>query len=200
MKSANFFFSIEADHLRIIQVAYVERDSIVYASELQRNAPWGLARISHRDRLNLRTFNKYIYDSQGGEGIKVFVIDTGINIHHNDFDGRAQWGVTIPEGDEDMDGNGHGSHCAGTIAGRRFGVAKKAQPVAVKVLRSNGSGSMSGVLAGVNWALEQHQIDAEEAKASNRTYKGAVANMSLGGGRSNVLNMAVNEVTNNFSI
>lgn len=91
-------------------------------------------------------------------------------------------------------GNGHGSHCAGTIAGRRFGVAKEAQPVAVKVLRSNGSGSMSGVLAGVNWALEQHQMDAEEARASNKTYKGAVANMSLGGGRSKALNMAVNEV------
>ncbi|KAL1933666.1 hypothetical protein VTP01DRAFT_7756 [Rhizomucor pusillus] len=185
------------DIRRSPEVAYVERDSVVYASELQRSAPWGLARISHREKLTLRTFNKYIYEPQAGQGIKVFVIDTGINIQHSDFDGRAQWGVTIPEQEEDIDGNGHGSHCAGTIAGRRFGVAKEAQPVAVKVLRSNGSGSMSGVLAGVNWALEQHQMDAEEARASNKTYKGAVANMSLGGGRSKALNMAVNEAVRN---
>ncbi|KAI9493513.1 serine protease [Zychaea mexicana] len=177
-------------------VAYVERDTMVYASELQRNAPWGLARISHRDELNLRSFNKYPYEANGGQDIKVFVIDTGINVLHNDFNGRAKWGVTIPDGDDDEDGNGHGSHCAGTIAGKRFGVAKKAMPVAVKVLRSNGSGSMSGVLAGVNWATEQHQIDASEAKAAGKAYKGAVANMSLGGGKSNALNKAVNEAVN----
>lgn len=86
------------------KVAYVERDSVVYASELQRSAPWGLARISHREKLTLRTFNKYIYEPQAGQGIKVFVIDTGINIQHSDFDGRAQWGVTIPEQEEDIDG------------------------------------------------------------------------------------------------
>ncbi|KAI8147331.1 peptidase S8/S53 domain-containing protein [Fennellomyces sp. T-0311] len=177
-------------------VEYVEHDSMVYATELQRNAPWGLARISHREPISLRNFNKYSYENQGGEGIKVFVIDTGINVDHNDFGGRAEWGVTIPDGDNDEDGNGHGSHCAGTIAGKRFGVAKNAMPVAVKVLRSNGSGSMSGVLAGVNWATEQHQIDQADAKAAGRSYKGAVANMSLGGGKSNALNKAVNEAVN----
>ncbi|KAI9271765.1 peptidase S8/S53 domain-containing protein [Phascolomyces articulosus] len=170
---------------------------MVYATELQRNAPWGLARISHRNELSLRTFNKYAYDGEtAGEGIKVFVIDTGINVHHHDLEGRAEWGVTIPDGDDDQDGNGHGSHCAGTIAGKRFGVAKKAIPVAVKVLRSNGSGSMSGVLAGVSWATEQHQIDANQAKTVGKPYKGAVANMSLGGGKSSALNKAVNEAVN----
>jgi len=172
-------------------VAYIERDTVVYASELERNAPWGLARISHREPLNLRTFSKYSYDAHGGDGVKVYVIDTGININHVDFEGRAEWGATIPDGDPDEDGNGHGSHCAGTIAGKRYGVAKKAKPVAVKVLRSNGSGSMSDVVKGVEWATEQHQIDKDAAQKANKRYKGAVANMSLGGGKSRALDTAV---------
>ncbi|KAI8581918.1 hypothetical protein K450DRAFT_229888 [Umbelopsis ramanniana AG] len=172
-------------------VAYIERDTVVYASELERNAPWGLARISHREPLNLRTFSKYNYEAEGGEGVKVYVIDTGINVKHVDFDGRAEWGATIPDGDPDEDGNGHGSHCAGTIAGKRYGVAKKAKPVAVKVLRSNGSGSMSDVVKGVEWATEQHLIDQDEAEKAKKKYKGAVANMSLGGGKSRALDDAV---------
>jgi len=172
-------------------VAYVERDSTVYASELQRNAPWGLARISHREPLSLKTFSKYSYNPDGGEGVKVFVIDTGINVEHVDFGGRAEWGATIPDNDEDEDGNGHGSHCAGTIAGKRYGVAKKANPVAVKVLRSSGSGTMSDVVKGVDWAVEQHKIDEAKAQKAGKKYKGAVANMSLGGGKSRALDAAV---------
>lgn len=164
---------------------------MVYASELQRNAPWGLARISHREPLSLKTFSKYSYDSEGGKGVKVYVIDTGINIAHVDLEGRAIWGATIPDNDEDEDGNGHGSHCAGTIAGKRYGVAKLAQPVAVKVLRSSGSGTMSDVVKGVDWAVEQHKEEEAKAQATGKKYKGAVANMSLGGGRSRALDAAV---------
>lgn len=167
-------------------------DSIVYTSELQRNAPWGLARISHRERLNLRTFRRYRYEAEGGKDIKVYVIDTGININHVDFEGRATWGVTVPSGERDEDGNGHGSHCAGTIAGRRFGVAKKARPVAVKVLRANGSGSLQDVAKGIDWAVERHLEDQMRAKRTGKTYKGAVANMSLGAKRSPTLDRLVN--------
>jgi cerevisin len=88
----------------------VEKDSIVYASELQRDAPWGLARVAHRDGLTLKTFNKYEHSKEGGKGVKVYVIDTGINVAHVDFEGRAIWGKTVPQGDPDEDGNGHGSH------------------------------------------------------------------------------------------
>lgn len=70
----------------------------------------------------------------------------GVNIKHVEFEGRASWGQTIPVGDVDQDGNGHGTHVAGTVAGKTFGVAKKAKIVAVKVLRSNGSGTMSDVV------------------------------------------------------
>ncbi|KAI8344632.1 serine protease 1 [Chlamydoabsidia padenii] len=174
-------------------VLYVEQDSLVYANELQRSAPWGLARVSHRDRLSFSTFNKYEFDgSTAGEGVKVYVIDTGVNIDHVDLEGRATWGATIPSGDPDEDGNGHGSHCAGTIAGKKYGVAKKAEPVAVKVLRSNGSGTMSDVVEGVEWASIAHSKAAEAAKKSGKPFKGSVANMSLGGGKSRSLDIAVN--------
>ena len=87
-------------------------------AELEKNAPWGLARISHRNSLSFGTFNKYLYSHDGGEGVDVYVIDTGTNVDHVDFEGRASWGKTIPQGDADEDGNGHGTHCSGTVAGK----------------------------------------------------------------------------------
>lgn len=185
------------------EVAWVEKDQVVYASELQRNAPWGLARVAHRDSLTFGTFNKYLYDPQGGEGVTVYIIDTGININHTDFGGRAQWGATIPDNDADVDGNGHGTHVAGTVAGRRYGVAKKAKVVAVKVLRSNGSGTMSDVIKGVEYATEAHQEAEEKAKKEGKPFKGSGANMSLGGGKSRALDFAVDSAVDeglNFAV
>lgn len=119
----------------------------------------------------------------------VYVIDTGTYTDHVDFEGRAHWGKTIPVNDEDADGNGHGTHCSGTIAGKKYGVAKKANVYAVKVLRSNGSGSMSDVVKGVEWAAEAH---IKKAKKGKKGFKGSAANMSLGGGKSPSLDAAVN--------
>ncbi len=138
-----------------------------------------------------------MYDDDGGEGVDVYVIDTGININHVEFEGRAFWGKTIPENDVDEDGNGHGTHCAGTIASKKYGVAKKANVYAVKVLGSNGSGSMSDVVAGVSWAtksaLAKQDQSAKELAATGKTsHKGSVASMSLGGGKSPALDRAVN--------
>jgi cerevisin len=160
---------------------------------VEKGAPWGLARISHRDSLTFGTFNKYLYSSDGGEGVDVYVIDTGTNVDHVDFEGRASWGKTIPSGDEDKDGNGHGTHCSGTVAGKKYGVAKKAHVKAVKVLRSNGSGSMSDVVKGVEFAAESHIEQVDKAKKGKRKgFKGSAANMSLGGGKSALLDQAVN--------
>jgi cerevisin len=160
---------------------------------VEKGAPWGLARISHRDSLTFGTFNKYLYSSDGGEGVDVYVIDTGTNVDHVDFEGRASWGKTIPSGDEDKDGNGHGTHCSGTVAGKKYGVAKKAHVKAVKVLRSNGSGSMSDVVKGVEYAAESHIEQVDKAKKGKRKgFKGSAANMSLGGGKSALLDQAVN--------
>ena len=128
----------------------------------------------------------------------MYVIDTGINIEHNEFEGRASWGKTMPLNDEDEDGNGHGTHCAGTIASAKYGVAKQAKVIAVKVLSSNGSGTMSDVVGGVVWAASQAKAnaakaDAEYASKGSTKHKGSVANMSLGGGSSRALDDTVNK-------
>ncbi|TFK83434.1 hypothetical protein K466DRAFT_665835 [Polyporus arcularius HHB13444] len=199
------------DQIRMMpEVEYVERDQIVRTLEVERynefeveklatqkGAPWGLARISHRQKLTFGTFTKYEYDTDGGDGVDVYVIDTGINVNHVEFEGRASWGKTIPANDVDEDGNGHGTHCAGTIASRKYGVAKAAHVIAVKVLGSNGSGTMSDVVGGVVWAAQQAAAkDAaarEEYRKTGKTaHKGSVANMSLGGGKSRALDDTVN--------
>jgi cerevisin len=114
--------------------------------------------------------------------------------------GRAVWGKTIPFGDEDKDGNGHGTHCAGTVAGKTYGIAKKAKIVAVKVLRSNGSGTMSDVVKGIEYVAKAHKERQASAIAIAKKHKKkakrvlSAANMSLGGGKSRALDMAVNAV------
>ena len=163
-------------------------------SEKESGAPWGLARISHRATLSFATYNQYLYSEQAGAGVDAYVIDTGTYVNHTDFEGRASWGKTVPTGDVDEDGNGHGTHCSGTIAGKQYGVSKKARIVAVKVLRSNGSGSMSDVIKGVEWAAASHIRKAQDAAdgKGDKTFKGSVANMSLGGGKSPGLDRMVN--------
>ncbi|KAI9861095.1 MAG: serine protease [Trichoglossum hirsutum] len=180
-------------------VEYIEKDSEVHTMSdndamLEKNAPWGLARVSHRDALSFSNFNKYLYAADGGDGVDVYIVDTGTNIEHVDFEGRASWGKTIPLNDEDLDGNGHGTHCSGTVAGKKYGVAKKANIIAIKVLRSNGSGTMSDVVKGVEYAAESHAKRVEDAKKGKgkKGFKGSAANMSLGGGKSVTLDRAVN--------
>jgi len=178
------------------EVLYVEKDSMVYASDIEKGAPWGLARLSHRKPLSFGTFNKYEYEHRGGEGVTAYIVDTGINIDHVDFEGRAKWGKTIPKNDQDIDANGHGTHVAGTVGSSTYGVAKAAHLVAVKVLGSNGSGTMADVVGGVAWAAEHAEATRMEAQASNSTtYRGSVANMSLGGGKSPSLDDAVDAAT-----
>lgn len=193
LKGYSGFFTDEAANMlrRHPDVATVEADSIVHALDAKKQvgAPWGLSRISHREGLGLANFNQYIYDKEGGEGVTAYVVDTGINIAHKDFEGRATWGATIPEGDDDLDGNGHGSHCAGTIASKSYGVSKKAHVVAIKVLRSSGSGTMSDVVKGVEVAANLHTA---ESKKAGKNFKGSTGNMSLGGGKSPSLDLAVN--------
>lgn len=152
-------------------------------SVTQKKAPWGLSRVSHRK--NPTKNSKYVYPASAGDGVDVYVVDTGINIEHVDFEGRARWGKTIPMFDQDIDGNGHGTHCAGTIAGKTYGIAKKANVIAVKVLRTSGYGSNADVIKGVEWVLQSHLENAKKGRKS-------VANMSLGGGRSVALETAVN--------
>lgn len=145
----------------------------------------------------MSSFRQYTHDSEGGEGVDVYVIDTGIHIKHEEFEGRAKWSKTMPQNDVDEDANGHGTHCAGTIGSRRYGVAKKAGLHAVKVLDSQGRGRTSDVIGGVAWAVGQAQRKAAEAKeefkkTGKTKHKGSVANMSLGGDKSDSLDRVVN--------
>jgi cerevisin len=166
----------------------------MYTSDRQRqtDAPWGLVRVSHRSLPNTEAGknHSYIYSGEAGEGVTVYVVDTGVQIHHHDFEGRAKWGKTVPVNDTDTDGNGHGTHVAGTIVGKTYGVAKKANVVAVKVLRSNGSGTMADVVKGIEEVVNLHREAEKEAAKANKKVR-SVANMSLGGGRSRVLDRVV---------
>lgn len=153
---------------------------------VQRDAPWGLERLSHRMRP--KTYSgEFHYPDSSGAGVDVYVIDTGIYVDHEEFEGRARWGTTIPQGDVDKDGNGHGTHCAGTIGSKRYGIAKKCSLIAVKVLRSDGYGSNSDVIKGVEYVMNQHILEGKK-----RSERQTVVNMSLGGGKSLALERAVN--------
>ncbi len=169
-------------------VAFIEQDAVVKAFDAttQDDAPWGLARIASKKSVDGASTGKYLYDADAGEGVTSFIVDTGINTDHEDFEGRASWGTTFPS-DGDSDGVGHGTHCAGTIGSKTYGVAKKANLVAVKVLDSSGSGTNSDVIKGIQWVAKKHKENA-----SKSGYKGSTANMSLGGGKSEAVNNAAN--------
>lgn len=160
------------------RVLFVEEDGVVTADATQSNPPWGLDRIDQRSRpLNASyTFN------WNGSGVRAYIIDTGIRTTHTQFGGRAS-NVFDAFGGSGQDCNGHGTHVAGTVGGSTFGVAKNVMLRGVRVLNCSGSGSNSGVIAGVDWVRNNHVAPA-------------VANMSLGGGISSALDTAVNNLHN----
>ena len=158
-------------------VAWVERDGTVETTATQTNPPWGLDRIDQRSRPLSGTFTY----NRTGAGVKAYVIDTGIRRTHTQFGGRAIVGYdAVTSGGTANDCNGHGTHVAGTVGGSTYGVAKSVTLVAVRVLNCSGSGSTSGVIAGINWVTGNHAAGQP-----------AVANMSLGGSASSSLDTAV---------
>lgn len=157
-------------------VEFIEADQEITLDTTQSPATWGLDRIDQR---NLPLNNTYTYTPTGA-GVTAYIIDTGIRISHNQFGGRASNGYDFIDNDATAnDCNGHGTHVAGTIGGSTYGVAKAVALVAVRVLNCSGSGTTSGVIAGINWVTSRH------------TTGKAVANMSLGGGASSSLDTAV---------
>lgn len=157
------------------RVAFVEEDSVVEAVVTQSNPPWGLDRIGQRA---LPLNGAYSYTTTGS-GVNAYIIDTGVRRTHTQFGGRAVIGFdAVGDGQNTNDCNGHGTHVAGTVGGSTYGVAKAVRLFAVRVLGCSGSGSTSGVIAGVDWVTANH-VDP------------AVANMSLGGGASTALDTAV---------
>merc|ERR1711934_67734 len=164
------------------QFKYFEENQVAHALQTCNQAhteSWGLSRISEKQRISLD--DNYLYPGQAGEGVTAYILDTGIYTQHADFQGRAKFGWKAESSWSDTDGNGHGTHVASTVGGIAYGVAKKVELVAVKVLGDDGSGSYDGVIKGVEYAIEQHQQSGKKL---------SVANLSLGG----PISLALNEI------
>ncbi|KAK3293135.1 serine protease [Chaetomium fimeti] len=177
-------------------IDHVERDTIIKTAAVaarpglakrtmvkQYNAPWGLARISHHNK----DHRDYVYSDTAGTGVYVYVVDTGIRTTHADFKGRAIWGTNFIASSSDSDEDGHGTHVAGVIAGKTYGVAKNATVIAVKVLDKTGTGSMSGLLQGLNWAV----ADAKKRGVVSK----AVINLSVTGTYTQSVNDGIKAAT-----
>jgi len=160
-------------------INYIEENQVVSIGQCvsQTTDDWNLLRIPER-LLDLGSADTYRFPNSAGLGVTSYVIDTGVLITHNDFTGRATWGSNFVDSNN-QDCNGHGTHVASTIAGSLYGLAKRTTVVAVKVLNCAGSGTFSGVIAGIDWVANNHR-------------KPATANMSLGGGYSQAVNDATN--------
>ncbi|KAG8787493.1 subtilisin-like serine protease [Serendipita sp. 405] len=165
-------------------VEYVEEDAWFYALDQQVGAPWSLQSISTQKKVggwdvNAFTYT-YSYSAPAGDGVDIYIVDTGVNTEHEEFEGRATFGYAAA-GMAKADGNGHGTHCAGSAAGKTYGVAKKANIIAVKVLQDNGQGATSDIIAGLQWVVTN-------AKSTGRP---SIGSMSLGGEKSDALDQAV---------
>lgn len=161
-------------------VAYIEQDQVVHADATQSPTPsWGLDRIDQR---SLPLSSSYTYNATSAQqgAVRAYIIDTGIQTSHPDFGTRAS-AVYDALGGNGQDCNGHGTHVAGTVGGTKYGVAKYVLLRAVRVLDCNGSGSNSGVIAGMDWVATNH-------------INPSVANMSLGGGYSAATNTSANNL------
>ncbi|KAM5447730.1 hypothetical protein MaudCBS49596_005749 [Microsporum audouinii] len=165
-------------------VKYIEQDAVIRALGLvtQKGAGWYLSRISHK---KLPPTPEYVYEERAGQNVHIYLLDTGVDGTNSGLRGRVIQGInTTPDGDSDE--NGHGTSVAEVIAGTVHGVAKKALVVSVKILDNTGSGSISGIIKGLDWSISD---------VAKRNIVGkAVMNMSLGGAYSASFNQATEKV------
>ncbi|PPQ87122.1 hypothetical protein CVT25_000941 [Psilocybe cyanescens] len=177
-------------------VEYISEDGIMHTQAVQEDATWGLQRISTVGNITNATTTPvtgftYTYEDTAGEGVDIYIVGApdftvsfdSFNIN-TQFGGRATWGLSV-ENYAQADGHGHGTHCAGTAAGITYGVAKKANIIAVKVLSDAGSGSVSGIVTGLNWVISQAEISGRPS----------IVSLSLGGSASTPLDNAIAAVT-----
>ena len=166
-----------AERLRAdARVVAVEADAQITLSTAQSSAPWGLDRTDQRYR---PLDDHYNYDA-AGRGVVVYIVDSGVYRRHSQFGDRVFSGFDATGEGTTSDCVGHGTHVAGTVAGRTYGVAKAARIVPVRVLDCNGSGTKGQLIAGLDWLVRHHRRSVP-----------AVANLSLGGLASRVVDRAV---------
>lgn len=202
-------FDVEQEQIYTINPIKVETEketeNLVYIPESDgsfsklklsdEQVPWHLDRISKR---NLPLDGSYAYSLPGSchrnsdVEIHTYVVDTGVDEKHPEFQGRAKFLENFTGDDEDFDGNSHGTHCSGIIGSKTYGVCKDSKIFGVKVLDSQGSGSTSGVIAGMNYAFKRH-LENEKQNPNVRS----IISMSLGGGKSIAMNRAVENMVKN---
>lgn len=201
------FFDIEED----VKITLKDSDFILVNEPdtkthiLNNNTvPWHLDRISKHD---LPLDGSYPYSNPGSCHtnsdviIDTYIVDTGIDIEHPQFGGRAVWSENFVDS-TNTDCNNHGTHVAGLVGSNDYGVCKDANLYAVKVLDCKGSGSLSGVIQGIEWVYKSHVSKTKSHSDSSKILK-SVINMSLGGGFSRALNKAIEygvKKDNNFYV
>lgn len=183
----------QAAQLDRIPGVHVEQDQVMSAQARTTvsTSLYGLDRIDQLSGTN----STYSYPSLAGQGVNVYVIDTGLRSTHIEFTGRVGTGRNFAPNSSSLlgastdaanttDCDGHGTHVAGTVLGSSYGVARSATIHPIRVLGCDGSGSNSGVIAGIDWMIANHR-------------KPAVGNMSLGGAASSTLDTAVRNAISN---
>jgi subtilisin family serine protease len=169
------------------QVSFMEQDQIVKSLNLQTvNNPlsWGLDRIDQRSNT---LDKKFIFNGAKGSQVNVYIVDTGIRLTHSEFENRASYGYnSIDRNNNAEDCEGHGTHCAGTVGGKTYGVCKQCKLIGVKVLDCSGRGTVSGLIAGINWVIS----DVKKTKIPS------VMSLSLGTGFSQSLNDMISSAVN----
>ena len=166
-------FAMEMDSTSLIElmaqneIAYIEQDTWYSINAVQQNPTWGLDRIDQR----LLPLDNLYNSTWDGTGVNVYIIDTGADIDHPEFNGRMNFGFDITPGNGGEDCNGHGTHVAGIIGSNTYGVAKNSNLFSIRVFGCGTLTSLSNILAGMEWVIENAELPA-------------VANLSLGGGTS----------------
>lgn len=200
-KTLSKIYDIEEDKRVYLNASSVFSNSPLNFKMGQRNhiesttTPWHLSRVVQRDYQDRGLPFPY-----GAKGqclsnddliVDTYIVDTGIDISHPQFDGRATWSANFADS-YDRDCNNHGTHVAGLVGSKDYGICVDAKLHAVKVLSCDGSGSLSGVIKGIEWVYNSHLTKAKTE--STKTVK-SIINMSLGGGFSMALNRAVDACT-----